>query len=218
MHDIKIIRNNVDHFAKKISERNTNVDLKKLIDLDKKNRTLIQNKEKLEQEKKSISQKKDKSQFEKSKKISLEIDKFNKSQLETKNEINSILASLPNLALDDVPVGKDENSNKEIKKVSDVTKHDFKPLSHEELGLKLGKLNFDLASKTSGARFVFLKDQLALLERAISNYMLDIHTKKFGYQEISPPLIVNDSTMYGTGQLPKFESDQFEIKIDDDKS
>ena len=79
-------------------------------------------------------------------------------------------------------------------------------------------MDFDVATKTSGARFVFLKDQLALLERAISNFMLDIHTKEFGYHEISPPLIVNDSTMFGTGQLPKFESDQFEIKSDDKNS
>ena len=79
-------------------------------------------------------------------------------------------------------------------------------------------MDFDSASKTSGARFVFLKDQLALLERAISNFMLDVHTQEFGYHEFSPPLIVNDSTMFGTGQLPKFESDQFEIKFDEEKS
>ena len=85
-----------------------------------------------------------------------------------------------------------------------------------KLGKKLGQMDFEIASKTSGARFVFLKDQLALLERAISNFMLDIHTKEFGYHEISPPLIVNDHTMFGTGQLPKFESDQFEIKLDDE--
>lgn len=78
-------------------------------------------------------------------------------------------------------------------------------------------MDFDIASKTSGSRFVFLKDKLALLERAISNFMLDIHTKEFGYKEISPPLIVSDTTMFGTGQLPKFENDQFEIKLEDEK-
>ena len=76
-------------------------------------------------------------------------------------------------------------------------------------------MDFDVASKTSGARFVYLKGELALLERALSNFMLDIHTKKFGYKEVSPPLIVNESSMYGTGQLPKFETDQFEIKLDE---
>ena len=78
-------------------------------------------------------------------------------------------------------------------------------------------MDFDLATKTSGARFVFLKGKLAELERAISNFMLDIHTKEFGYQEISPPLIVSEETMFGTGQLPKFENDQFEIKLDGEK-
>ena len=124
---------------------------------------------------------------------------------------------MPNIALDEVPVGKDEKSNKEIKKIGEITKLDFKPLSHYEIGEKLNLMDFDIASKTSGARFVFLKSKLALLERAISNFMLDIHTKKFAYQEISPPLIVNENTMYGTGQLPKFEKDQFEINSEEEK-
>ena len=82
---------------------------------------------------------------------------------------------------------------------------------------KLKQMDFEIATKTSGSRFVFLKDKLALLERAISNFMIDCHTKEFGYKEISPPLIVTDSTMFGTGQLPKFENDQFEIKLEDEK-
>ena len=128
------------------------------------------------------------------------------------------LSSLPNIALNDVPIGKDESFNKEIKKVGNATKFDFKPLSHDQLGKKLNLMDFDVATKTSGSRFVFLKGQLARLERAISNFMLDLHTKEFGYKEISPPVIVSDSTMYGTGQLPKFESDQFELKLENEKS
>ena len=218
MHDIKIIRKNPDFFVKKISERNTKIDIKKLLDLDKKNRELIQNKEKLEQEKKLISQKKDKSQFEKSKKLSLKIEELINDQDKIKLQIDSLLSSLPNLAKDDVPVGKDESMNKEIEKVGVIPQFDFKPLSHNEIGKKNGQMDFEAATKTSGARFVFLKDELALLERAISNFMLDTHTKDFAYQEISPPVIVNDDAMFGTGQLPKFESDQFEIKLDDVKS
>ena len=91
-------------------------------------------------------------------------------------------------------------------------------MPHYEIGNNLNLMDFDIARKTSGARFVFLKGKLALLERAISNFMLDCHTKEFEYQEISPPLIVTDSAMFGTGQLPKFESDQFEIKLEDEKS
>ena len=218
MHDIKIVRKNPDFFTKKLSERNAKIDLKNLLDLDKKNRELIQNKEKLEQEKKTISQKKDKSQFKQSKEVSLKIDQFNKNQINIKKQIESMLSSMPNLALDSVPVGKDESMNKEIIKNGEVRKFDFETLSHDQIGKKLGMMDFETASKTSGARFVFLKDQLALLERAISNFMLDVHTKEFGYQEISPPLIVTDRTMYGTGQLPKFESDQFEIKLKDENS
>jgi len=218
MHDIKTIRDNPDLFAKKITERNSKIDIKKIIDLDKKNRDLIQKKEKLEQEKKIISQKKDKSQFKKSKELSLKIEELLKEQKDTKLQIDSFLHSIPNIAKDDVPIGKDERMNKEIKKEGNLPNYNFKVLSHSEIGKKNGLMNFDMATKTSGARFVFLKGELALLERAISNFMLDIHTKNFGYQEVSPPLIVNDDTMFGTGQLPKFGSDQFEIKLEDEKS
>jgi len=218
MHDIKIIRKNSDFFSKKILQRNIKINFNHLLEIDEKNRKLIQNKESLEQEKKTISQKKDKSLFKRSKDISLEIDNLSKEHEKCKKEIFSLLSSIPNIALDDVPVGADSKSNKEIKKVGKIPTFDFKPISHEELGRKNKQIDFDVAAKTSGSRFVFLKGQLALLERAISNFMLDVHTKEFGYQEVSPPLIVSDSTMFGTGQLPKFENDQFEIKLDDNES
>jgi seryl-tRNA synthetase len=217
MHDINLIRNQPDLFKKKIEERNTNIDLPNLLNLDKKNRELIQNKEKFEQEKKIISKKKDKSQFSRSIDISKQIEKLSKEQLTVKCQIKEIISSLPNLALQDVPVGKDANSNSEVKKFGEIVNFNFKPFPHYEIGKKLDLMNFDIATKTSGARFVFLKGKLALLERAISNFMLDVHTKKFGYQEISPPLIVTNNSMFGTGQLPKFESDQFEIKLDEEK-
>jgi len=217
MHDIKIIRKDSEFFLKKISERNVKFDLKNFVKLDDKNRELIQLKEKLEQEKKIISQNRDESQFKKSKKISLEIDKLTEEQINIKNQIDSLLSAIPNIAQNDVPIGKDEKANKEINKNGKIKKFDFKPLSHYEIGTKLNQMDFNIASKTSGSRFVFLKDKLALLERAISNFMLDIHTREFGYSEISPPLIANESTMFGTGQLPKFESDQFEIKVRDEK-
>ena len=217
MHDIKLIRKNSDIFVKKLADRNIKFDLENFLNLDEENRKLIQNKEKLEQEKKIISKKKDETKFDRSKEISSEIEILTKKQIKIKNNIDTIISSLPNLAHSDVPVGKNESSNKEVKKFGKVNKFDFKVLSHGEIGQKLNQMDFDVASKTSGARFVFLKNQLALLERAISNFMLDTHTREFGYREISPPLIVNESTMFGTGQLPKFESDQFELKLDDEK-
>ena len=218
MHNIKLIRKDPIFFSKKLDQRNTKIDLENLLNLDKKNRELIQKKEKLEQEKKIISKKKDKSQFSRSRAISKEIDILNKSQLNTQDKIEETLALFPNIALEDVPIGKDDTTNKEIKKIGKIPDFKFKPLSHYEIGTNLKLMDFDVASKTSGSRFVFLKDKLALLERAISNFMLDIHTNEFGYKEISPPLIVTDATMFGTGQLPKFESDQFEIKLDGEKS
>ena len=217
MHNIKQIRKEPDFFLKKLTDRNTNVSLQKILDLDKKNRELIQNKEKLEQEKKIISKTKDKNQFARSNEISKLIKQYDESHIKIQNEIEKTLGSLPNIALNDVPIGKDSEANKQIKKVGEIPKFEFKPLSHYEIGKKLKQMDFEVATKTSGSRFVFLKDKLALLERAISNFMIDCHTKEFGYKEISPPLIVTDSAMFGTGQLPKFENDQFEIKLDDEK-
>jgi seryl-tRNA synthetase len=218
MHDIKNIRKDSDLFFKKISERNSKIDINIILNLDKENRELIQNKEKLEQEKKFISKKKDKNQFNRSKEISKEIEELEKVKEKIKNKIELLLSSLPNIALDDVPIGKDEKSNVVVKKHGEINNLKFKPSSHYEIGKKINLMDFDTATKTSGSRYVFLKGSLAQLERAISNFMLDYHTNEFGYQEISPPLIANDRAMYGTGQLPKFENDQFEIKLEDDKS
>ena len=217
MHDIKNIRNNLDFFSKKILERNVKIDFDFLLELDKKNRTLIQTKEKFEHEKKIITKNKDKTQFNKSKEITKKIEELDLKIKKVKNDIYLIISSIPNIALNDVPSGKDKNFNKEVKKIGEVSNFDFTPKSHFDIGKRLDLMDFDTATKTSGSRFVFLKGKFALLERAISNFMIDLHTKEFGYKEISPPLIVNESTMFGTGQLPKFENDQFEIKLDDEK-
>ena len=213
MHNLKDIRNNVNFFKKKIKERNVLIDLDKLVKLDANNRDLIQRKEKLEQEKKVLSKNKDPKNFEKSKKLSLEIQNLEEKQNNLQNQINIILFSIPNIALDDVPIGQDEKSNKLINKVGKIKKFDFNLKSHDILGGNY--MDFEIASKLSGSRFVVLKDKLALLERALKNYMLDIHTKKFKYVEISPPIIVKEETMFGTGQLPKFEKDQYEIISDE---
>ena len=214
MHNLKQIRQNPDFFKKKISQRNSEFNIDDLLDLDEKNRKLIQKKEKLEQEKKIISKKQNKTQFEKSKNLSKEIENLINSQNLLQIDIDAILNSAPNIALEDVPVGEDAKFNKDLKTYGKIPQFDFKTLSHFEIGRKMNLMDFDLATKTSGSRFVFLKGKLAELERAISNFMIDIHTKEFGYQEISPPLIASEISMFGTGQLPKFESDQFEIKLD----
>ena len=216
MHNIKEIRSNLKNFENRIKQRNSDIDIEVLQNLDNKNRNLIQKKEKLEQEKKIISKSKDSSLFKKSKDLSKEIDNIYKEQISIQNNLNEILIKLPNLALEEVPVGKDESSNKVISEHGKINNFSFKPKSHYDLGKNLGMIDFELASKTSGSRFVFLKGEIALLERAISNFMLDTHTQNFNYIEISPPLMATTSTMFGTGQLPKFEEDQFEIKLDSD--
>ena len=214
MHNTKELRKNLDNFKKKLKERNVDFDTEKFIKLDQLNREIIVKKESLEQEKKILSKSKDKSNFDKSKKISEEIYAYEKKQQESQKNLNKILFSLPNIALNDVPLGEDDKSNKLIKKVGKIKDFLFNVKSHIEIGSKQNNIDFDTSIKLSGARFVVLKDKIALLERALINFMIDTHVNEFKYTEISPPLIVNEEVMFGTGQLPKFEVDQFEIKFD----
>ena len=215
MHNIKEIRTDFENFKNQLKVRNIEVNIDEIKKLDENNRKLIQKKESLESEKKDISKSKDESLFKRSKEISKELDAISNEQKQIKSELDTILSSIPNIPHKDVPIGTDENDNVEISKSGEIPSFDFKPKTHYELGEKLNMLDFDLATKTTGSRFVFVKDKLALLERALSNFMLDKHVLANGYKEISPPLIASENTMYGTGQLPKFENDQFEIKFDE---
>ena len=214
MLNLKDLRKDLDVLKKKFFERNVEFDVDNFNRKDTLNRDLIIKKEKLEQEKKILSKSKDQENFIKSKKISEEISILTKKQNESQNNLNEILYSLPNIALDDVPVGKDETFNKLIKKIGNIKNYNFKVKSHVELGAKNNGIDFETSIKLSGSRFVVLKDKIAMLERALINFMLDTHVNEFEYSEISPPLIVNEDVMFGTGQLPKFEDDQFEIKFD----
>ena len=214
MHNLKEIRKNFDAFEKELKKRTVDINFSQLRKLDIQNREFIQKKENLEKEKKDISKSKDKSLFAKSKELSISLEEISKKHKILKSELEKILSNIPNLPHQDVPNGKDENDNVEIGKFGQIPNFDFKAKSHYDLGEKLGMLDFDLATKTTGSRFVFVKSKLALLERALSNFMLDIHIQKNGYEEISPPLLASENTMFGTGQLPKFENDQFEVKLD----
>ena len=214
MLDIKDIRKNLNFFKKKLEKRNSHVDLDKIIEIDKKNREIIQKKEKLENEKKLITKEKKQENFQKSKELSVEINELSKENIDLKKELDKLLSNLPNIPLEDVPIGKDETFNKIIRKEGKINKFEFKLRSHVDIGEKNKELDFETSSKLSGSRFAIIKGKLALLERALINFMLDTHTKKFSYKEISPPLIVNEDVMYGTGQLPKFEVDQYEVKLE----
>ena len=215
MHNIKDIRKDYIAFANALENRSINLDIASLQKLDEENRKLIQEKESLENKKKEISKSKDKSLYNKSKEISVELEKIFLNQKQVKLKLDNILKNIPNIAHKDVPVGKSENDNIEISKFGKIPTFDFKAKSHYELGENLEMLDFDLATKTTGSRFVFVKSELALLERALSNFMLDTHILKNGYKEISPPLLASENSMLGTGQLPKFENDQFEVKLEE---
>ena len=131
---------------------------------------------------------------------------------ELRRRIDELLAGLPNLPAPEVPDGPDESANREVRRVGDKPAFNFAPLPHEALGDGLGLMDFARAAKLSGSRFVVLKGELARLERALGDFMLDLHTREFGYTEISPPLLVNDAAMFGTTQLPKFAEDSFQTR------
>ena len=221
MHDINFIRNYPEEFDKFLQLRFLDPVSNKIINLDKSKREILTSSQDLRFKRKTIS-----SQFAKSddaektklqeevRLIKEKIDNLENELLKIDNEINSILSSLPNLPDQDVPHGKDENDNLLIKTVGENPTFDFEPLAHYELGENLKMMDFDQAAKVSGARFVYLKNDFAKLERAIANLMLDTHTNKFEYTEVNPPNLVKDSAVYGTGQLPKFSDDLFKTNSD----
>jgi seryl-tRNA synthetase len=126
-----------------------------------------------------------------------------------RRQIDEILATLPNLPAEDVPDGADETANLVLRSQGEPPRFNFEPESHEKIGERLGLMDFRRAGKLSGSRFVVLRQDLARLERALAQFMLDLHTREFGYQEVSPPLLVRDEAVFGTGQLPKFAEDLF---------
>jgi seryl-tRNA synthetase len=128
-------------------------------------------------------------------------------------ELTDALAVIPNLPREDVPVGRDEKDNKEVRRVGEPRAFDFQPKQHFEIGEALGLMDFETAGKVSGARFVFLKGALARLERALGSFMLDLQTDTNGYTEVNPPLLVRDEAAYGTGNLPKFAEDLFRVPV-----
>ena len=184
MHDLKKLRKNLENFKKKLSHRNIDFKIDLFETLDNNNRKLISEKEKLEHDRKLLSKSKEKLNFEKSKKISQEILKISKEQVSIQKKLDELLHFLPNLALDEVPIGKDEKFNKLINKFGDI-KNLLLNLNHIDIGLKDNEIDFDTSIKLSGSRFVVLRNKIALLERALINFMLDIHTNDFKYTEIS---------------------------------
>jgi seryl-tRNA synthetase len=218
MIDIQLIRDNPDILDNALKNRNLPPISNKLIELDLEYRKNVTNLQAMQAKRNEIAKSMggiaDKSSNE-FKEMMLQASEIKKQMAELEaevsgnKEIENILASTPNIPEDIVPVGIDETSNKEIRVVGEKTKLNFQAKHHFELGENLGLIDFEQAVYMSGSRFVLLKGMIAKLERALANFMLDIHTGEFGYTEISPPYLVKDQAMYGVGQLPKFEEDSF---------
>src|SRR5579863_3039577 len=220
MHDIRFIRENPDAFDRALARRGLPPQAQRLIALDEKRRAAIQALEIAQARRnaasKEIGEAKKAKDEEKAKGLLIEVAALKESipaleadERKTTEELNAALAEIPNLPQDDVPDGKDANDNVEHHHFGAKRNYAFAPKQHFDLGEALGQMDFETAAKLSGSRFVVLKNGLARLERALGQFMLDVHTSEHGYTEVAPPLLVRDEVMFGTAQLPKFEEDQF---------
>jgi seryl-tRNA synthetase len=226
MHDIRWIRENAAEFDKALNRRPFDAEFKKqfssanLLGIDERRRAAITKSEQAQARRnaasKEIGAAKAKKDEAAAQKLMAEVNELKTTmpalEAEAKaaeEELNKILATIPNLPLAEVPDGKDETGNVEHHKFGAKREYAFTPKQHFELGEALGMMDFETAAKLSGSRFVVLKGGLARVERALGQLMLDVHTDEHGYTEVNPPLMVSDSTMFGTAQLPKFEDDQF---------
>ncbi len=221
MHDIRLIRDNPDAFDRALARRGLPPQAQRLVELDEKRREKILALETAQARRnaasKEIGEAKKAKDEEKAKGLLIEVAALKESipameaqEKAASKELEGALAEIPNLPLDDVPDGKDEKDNVEHHRFGAMRNYAFTPKQHFDLGEALGQMDFETAAKLSGARFVVLKKGLARLERALGQFMLDVHTSEpHNYTEIAPPLLARDEVMFGTAQLPKFESDQF---------
>ena len=224
MHDIKKIRENPSDLDELLAKRKHPPVSNQIVELDEKNREIIGELQVIQEERnaksKLIGEYAAKEKNDEATKLKAEVtslkDKMQElenSQREKQEELNTVLSSLPNNPADDVPVG-DESLNKEIKLEGNKKEFTFTPKEHDELGENLNMMSFEQATKISGARFVVQSGLIARMERAISNFMLDLHTNEFGYTEMNVPILVKDQSVYGVGQLPKFKDDLFKTTDD----
>jgi seryl-tRNA synthetase len=220
MHDIRWIREHPDVFDRALARRGLVGEARHLIAVDERRRSVITKLEHAQARRnaasKEIGEAKKKKDGQRAQTLMGEVAELKTGipalEAEEKaltGELDEALAQIPNLPLDEVPDGKDANDNVEHHRFGAKRAYDFAPKQHFDLGEALGQMDFETAAKLSGARFVVLKKELARLERALGQFMLDVHTNEHGYTEVSPPLLVRDAVMFGTAQLPKFEEDQF---------
>ena len=216
MLDIKFIRENPDIVKTAIKNRNLKLDINEVLDLDTERRKILVEAESLKAERNAISKKgkPDKAIIDKMKVLSQKVDDLDNKVERIDKKIGNLLLYIPNIPHNSIPIGSPEN-NKEVKTWGSIRKFDFKPKTHMEIGEDLDILDFPRSSKISGSGFCLFKGMGALIERALINFMLDLHTNYHGYREIFPPFLVNRASMTGTGQLPKLEEDMYKLKDDD---
>ncbi len=221
MHDIRFIREHPDVLDRALARRGLAPESKRMIALDEDRRKKILEFETAQARRnaasKEIGEAKKTKNEKKAAELMAEVATLKETipQLEAaaktaSQALDDALAEIPNMPLDDVPDGKDANDNVEHHRFGAKRNYAFAPKQHFELGEAFGQMDFETATKLSGARFVVLKQGLARLERALGQFMLDIHTNEHGYTEVAPPLLVRDAVMFGTAQLPKFRDDQFQ--------
>ncbi|MDF2875309.1 MAG: serS [Sporomusa sp.] len=221
MLDIKFVRDNADKVEQALNNRGAAISLDEFISREKERRELLAEVEILKNKRNTVSQEisKKKKSGENADDMIQEMrevgDKISAIDTKIKNAeavLDGIIMSIPNVPHASVPVGKDEHGNKETRRYGTPREFAFTPLAHWEIGEKLGILDFERGGKVTGARFTFYKGLGSRLERSLINFMLDLHTREHGYTEFFPPFIVNEASMIGTGQLPKFAQDMFKLE------
>ena len=223
MLDIKVLRQEPERIKEALKKRFNPLDIEPAIELDKQRRAILaeveQKKAKQNEITKQIPQMKKNGEntdqiFAEMKELSNDIKADDEKVRDIDEQLRNFMLRIPNIPNPEVPVGKDDTENVELRKFSEPRKFDFEPKAHWDIGEDLGILDFDRGAKVSGARFVYYKGLGARLERAVYNFMLDEHAKE-GYTEMLPPYIVNAQTMYGTGQFPKFKEDVYQVNGED---
>lgn len=221
MHDIAYFRANLDQAAARLATRGFSLDAEAFRQIDQRRRAALTEAETLKARRNADSQEigRRKKAGEDTEALQAEVRALGEKTAELEkiaaaldDEFRSLLAGIPNLPHESVPIGKDEADNFEVKRWGTPREFDFEPKAHWDLGPELGILDFDRAAKITGARFVVYHGIGARLERALINFMLDLHTREHGYTEVLPPFMINSASLYGTGQLPKFAEDLFKCE------
>ncbi|RKD68073.1 seryl-tRNA synthetase [Sinobaca qinghaiensis] len=225
MLDVKRLRKDFDAVKKKLEKRGENIDeLDRFLELDESRRNLIQKTEELKKRRNEVSQEVAKRKREnidaqdlidETKNVSINMKQYDEELRAVEEDLQQLMLTIPNIPHESVPIGESEEDNEEIRTWGEIPSFPFPVKAHWDLGVELGMLDFERASKVTGSRFVFYKGAGAKLERALISYMMDLHSDKHEYEEVIPPYMVNRESMTGTGQLPKFEEDAFNIREED---